>query len=392
MPETTNWRSVFTLFVVGAVTALLLAKAAVALPVLQVEFGLTLFEAGLLVSIFSLVAALFAALFGAIADRYGQRRTAIIGLLIAILASTFGAFSPNGTIMLASRICEGLGFFLVSTAIPPLMLQQAALQDRQKAMGLWGAFVPAGGATVLLAGGIVIDIVGWQGLWLLTSAALVLATGGFLYATRDISNSGSQRSSASLGSAYRLLLLPGPLTMALIFACYSAQYMSVVAYLPLILVEEAGWSIAAVGLASGIVFGCNIIGNVASGMLLDRGYSRQGVLLMASIAMGLGAIGLYSELLPISGRLISVALFSAIGGLIPGALFAGTATHAPDPTRLSSLNGLLLQGAALGQLLGPPIAALCVGDSGDWARIAWFSTAAAALIGLMALVIGRLEK
>ncbi len=301
MPTTTNWRSVFTLFSVGAVTALLLAKAAVALPVLKAEFGLTLVEAGLLVSIFSLVAALFAALFGAIADRYGQRRTAMVGLLIATLASTLGAFAPNGALMLASRICEGLGFFLVSTAIPPLMLRQTAVQDRQKAMGLWGGFVPAGGATVLLVGGVFISAVGWQGLWLLTSAALVLATGCFLYTTRDMSSSRSQRSSASLGSVYGLLLLPGPMIMALIFVCYSAQYMSVTAYLPLILVEETGWSIATVGLASGIVFACNLIGNVASGILLDRGYSRQNVMLLAGITMGLGEVGLYSGLLPVSG-------------------------------------------------------------------------------------------
>ncbi|NKB54309.1 MAG: hypothetical protein GKR97_19220 [Rhizobiaceae bacterium] len=89
--------------------------------------------------------------------------------------------------------------------------------------------------------------------------------------------------------------------------------------------------------------------------------------------------------------MVSVALFSAVGGLIPGALFAGTTIHSPDPSRLSSLNGLLLQGAALGQLLGPPIAALCVGETGDWTRILWFSTTAAALVCLMALIIGRLE-
>lgn len=392
MASRTNWRGVIVLFLVGATTALLLAKAAVALPVLQLEFDLTLFQAGLLVSIFSLVAAMFAALFGAIADRYGQRRVATIGLLIAALASTTGAFAPTATILLISRMAEGLGFFLVSAAIPPLMLQQAAEKDRQKAMGLWGAFVPAGGSTVLLLGGVIIDAFGWQGLWMFTTIALLVATAGFLHVTKHQTAAHTNRSTASLGSAYRLLLLPGALIMALIFVGYSAQYMAMTAYLPLILVKDVGWSIAAAGLAGGIVFGGNMFGNLASGFLLDRGVSRQNVLLMGTMAMGLGGIGLFGDFLPVPGRLASAVMFSAVGGLIPGALFAGVSLHAPDPSRLSSFNGLLMLGAAMGQLLGPPIAALCVGNTGNWMHILWFSVSAASLVAILALALGQLER
>ena len=185
MSTTTNWRGVFTLFLVGAATALLPAKAAVALPILQIEYDLSLFEAGLLVSIFSLIAAVFAAMFGAIADRYGQRRIAALGLLITVISSTVGAFAPDANLLLISRVCEGLGFFLVGAAVPTLMLGHAADRDKQKAMGLWGAFVPAGGSFVLLVGGLIIDQFSWQGLWLFTSAALVAATGAFLAVTRE---------------------------------------------------------------------------------------------------------------------------------------------------------------------------------------------------------------
>ncbi|MEP1209145.1 MAG: MFS transporter [Rhizobiaceae bacterium] len=392
MSTNTNWRAVFILFLVGATAALLLAKAAVALPVLQLEFDLSLFQAGLLVSIFSLVAALSAALIGAVADRYGQRRIAVLGLLITALASTVGAFATTTNILLASRICEGLGFFLVSAAIPPLILQQTATRDRQKAMGLWGAFVPAGGSTILLIGGVIIDRFGWQGLWLFTSAALLVATGALLLAIQKQPAASTDVKRAPLSSAYRLLLLPGPMVMALIFMGYSAQYMSLTAYLPLIMVQTFGWSIAAAGLAGGLVFACNMFGNMMSGVLLDRGYSRQAVILIGATAMGLGGIGLFSDLLPVAGRLASATLFSALCGLIPGALFSGAERHVPDRSRLSSINGLLLQGAAVGQLMGPPIAALCVGNTGDWTRILWFSVTTAILVALLGVMLGRQEK
>ena len=392
MAKTTNWRGVFVLFLVGATTALLLAKAAVALPVLQLEFGLNLFQAGLLVSIFALVATMFAAMFGAIADRYGQRRIGGLGLLITIAASTLGAFAPNATVLLICRMAEGLGVFLVSAAVPVLMLQQSAERDRQEAMGLWGAFVPAGGSTILLLGGLIIDSFGWRGLWLFTSIALLVAAGAFLLVTKNQSAPPTRQNNISLGSPYRLLALPGPLIMVLIFVCYSAQYMSLTAYLPLILVQEIGWSIAATGLAAGIVFGCNMIGNIASGILLDKGVSRQNVVIIGSTAMGIGGIGLFGDFLPVEGRLAGAILFSAIGGLVPGALLAGISRHAPDSSRLSSFNGVLMMGAALGQLLGPPIAAVCVGNTGDWTRILMFSLTAASLAALLALFLGKLER
>jgi MFS family permease len=392
MSKSTPWFRVFLLFLVGATAAFLVGKAPVALPMLRAELKLSLFQAGLLISIFSLVAAAFGAVFGAVADRYGQRRVAASGLIIAAAASAAGAFAPNATFLLASRICEGLGFFLVSTAIPPLMLRLSAPEDRQKAMGLWGAFLPAGAATILLAGGLLADAIGWRGLWLLTSGALLVAATWLITAARSFELAPQIQSTNSLTSTYSILLHPGPLLMAFIFAGYSAQFLAVTAFIPLILVEEAGWSVAAAGIAGGMVLGSNITGNLASGIMLDRGISRQAVVLIAVAAMGIGAIGLLATYLPMGWRLASAVLFSALGGLIPGAMFAGAPVHAPHPSRISTVNGLLLQGVALGQLIGPSTAALFAGTASGWTGVLYFSLPVAALTGVLALLLGRLER
>ena len=387
----TSWAGVFILFLVGASTALLLGKVPVVLPILQSDFDLSLFQAGLLVSIFSLIAAALAAIIGAIADRFGQLRVAVLGLVIASLASIGGIFAPSATLLMASRVLEGLGFFLVSASIPPLMMQITAPEDRQKALGMWGAFVPVGLSVVMLSGGLIADAIGWQGLWLMTTTALLIALGSLLIATRNIQQLERPQNSIRLISTYQLLLLPGPLLMALIFIGYSAQFMTVTAFLPLILVQNYGWAVASAGLAAGVVVACNIIGNVASGILLDRGLRRQTVILVACCAMGLGTIGAFSELLPVGGRLAGAALFAAVGGLIPGALFAGTPNHTPHPSRLSAVNGLLMQGAALGQVSGPPIAAVFVGLLNGWNGLLWFTVPAAIVTAFLAMGLGKLE-
>ena len=107
--------------------------------------------------------------------------------------------------------------------------------------------------------------------------------------------------------------------------------------------------------------------------------------------MGAMAVVLLTNVLPLSLRLAAALLFSSIGGLIPGALFAGVPRHAPAPGQVSTVNGLLLQGVAIGQLTGPSIASYCVEATGSWSGALWFSLPVAALSLVLAFALGRLE-
>ena len=64
--EQHSWPRVFAMFAIGVSAAFLVGKVPAALPVLRNEMGLTLFEAGLLVSMMSLVAGLGGVLIGAL--------------------------------------------------------------------------------------------------------------------------------------------------------------------------------------------------------------------------------------------------------------------------------------------------------------------------------------
>ena len=176
------------------------------------------------------------------------------------------------------------------------------------------------------------------------------------------------------------------------FITYSAQFLAVTAFIPLILVEESNWSIPAAGLAGGMVIGANVIGNIASGVLLDAGLRRQFILVIGATGMALGAVTLLGTDLPQVWRLTGGALFTITGGLIPGALFAGTTMHAPRGTEISTLNGLLLQGAAIGQLTGPPIAVAFAERAGDWSGVLWFTIPAAVVAIILALLLGNIEN
>jgi len=78
---------------------------------------------------------------------------------------------------------------------------------------------------------------------------------------------------------------------------------------------------------------------------------------------------------------VAVLLFSAVGGLIPGTLFALVVKLAPGEHTLSSTVGWMQQWSALGQFAGPPAVAWLASQVGGW-HWTWAATATSAALGL----------
>jgi MFS transporter, CP family, cyanate transporter len=387
--HSTPWPRIWALFATGVAAAFLVGKAPAALPVLRTELELSLFQAGLVVSMFSLVAAATGLMFGALSDRFGQLRLAVAGLAVAGVAGVAGSLVETGEWLIATRVAEGVGFFMMSVSLPGLIARLADDRTRQTAMGLWGAYLPLGAGLILLGGGFIISAFGWRGLWLAISVSYVLFLGVLLWAApRHLTVAVPARE----GRVRKVLRSRGALLLAVVFGCYSGQYMAVTSFVPLILVERAGWALAPAAAVGALIMVSNTIGNVSSGFLLDRGVRRRTLILMASLAMATGAIIVMTAALPVPLRIAGALLFSIFGGMIPGSLFAGVARHAPSPAHISTVNGLMLQGVAVGQLIGPAVTTWLVGmGDGVWAWSLGYLLPMAALTALAGIMLGRLE-
>ncbi|MEM9472957.1 MAG: MFS transporter [Pseudomonadota bacterium] len=385
-----QWPRIWAVFLTGVAAAFLVGKAPAALPVLRAELNLSLFQAGLVVSMFSLVAAVAGLLFGALSDRWGQLRLAMTGLVLAAAAGVAGAWADTAVTLIASRVAEGVGFFMISVSLPGLVLRLADDRTRQTAMGLWGAYLPLGAGLVLLAGGVIIETVGWRGMWLLISASYVAFFAALVWAAprgdEDSPRIGGGRVTA-------VLRTPGAVMLGAVFGCYSGQYMAVTSFVPLILVERAGWELAPAAAVGAMIMVVNTTGNVAAGFLLDRGVRRRSLILLASAAMALGAVMVMSAALPVPVRIAGAVLFSSFGGMIPGSLFAGVARHAPSRAHVSSVNGLMLQCVAIGQLIGPAATTWLVATgNGNWAMALIYLLPMAGLTAIAGIVLGRIER
>jgi MFS family permease len=390
--ETHNWSRILAVFATGVAAAFLVGKAPAALPALRADLQLTLLEAGLVVSVFSLIAAIAGVFFGSLSDSAGQRRVALIGILIAVAAGLAGALANSPALLIASRIAEGIGFFMISVSLPGLIIRLSDARRRQTAMGLWGAYLPLGAGLILFAAGFTIAAIGWRGLWLAISVALGAMLFLLLWAAPKEGQSVG-REVPDKGRIARTLRTPGALMLALVFGSYSGQYLALTSFVPLILVEKAGWTLPSASAVGAVVMLANAFGNVVSGVLLDRQFQRCTLIMIAAGAMALGSVLTMSDVLPVGIRIAGAIGFASFGGMIPGALFAGVPRHAPTPAHVSTVNGLMLQGVAIGQFIGPTLAVLLVGwGNGAWSWSLLYLLPMAGATAAAGLVLGHIER
>jgi cyanate permease len=375
----------------GICAAMHIGKLPPALPVLRDAFHLTLVEAGFLLSLVQL-AGMTAALFvGLAADSLGGKRSMLIGLATLATASAAGGFAHEAWQLMALRAVEGFGFLLAVLPVPRLLRAIVPPDRLQLELGLWGAFMPIGTALALLAGPWVMALAGWQGLWW-TLAALTALIAWWTAASvpnEALRTAGRHEWRASLRVT---LASPGPWLVALTFAMYSCQWMSIIGFLPTIY-AQAGLSVASAGALTALVSAANAVGNVAAGRVLHRGTGPGRVLAAAFVTMMVCAIAAFGfPEAPLALRFASVVVLSGVGGLIPGALFNLAVDLAPGPQYVSTTVGWMQQFSAIGQFAGPPIVAWVASIAGGW-QLTWTVTGAASLVGIaLAMLIARVHR
>ena len=108
----------------------------------------------------------FLLLGGRMADLLGRRRMFMLGLVLFSLASFAGGIAQSEEWLLAARAAQGLGAAIVSPAALSIITTTFSEgAERNRALGVWGAVVGAGGAAGVLLGGILTSGLNWR--WVL---------------------------------------------------------------------------------------------------------------------------------------------------------------------------------------------------------------------------------
>jgi MFS family permease len=373
----------------GVCAAIHVGKMPPALPALREALDISLVQAGFLISLVQLAGMGLGLAVGLAADGLGLRRVMVSGLVLVSVASAAGGFVTEVPVLLLLRGIEGLGFLMTVMPGPSLVRRHVPPAQLDARMGAWAAYMPVGTALALLVGPPWIAALGWPSWWWLgaaLSAALALAVWTGLPADPPPSARAPGDWRVRLGQTLRAR---GPWLLALAFAVYSAQWLSVMGFLPSIY-AQAGISPARSGLATALAAGINMVGNVGAGRLLQRGVAPQRLLQVGYGAMAGASVLMFAPVWPagtlaVVGPFAAVLVFSALGGLIPGTLFAQAVRVSPGPATVSTTIGWMQQWSAFGQFAGPPLVAWVATSAGNWS----FSWVVMVLCGAAGLLLAR---
>jgi DHA2 family multidrug resistance protein-like MFS transporter len=160
----------------------------VALPSMARELKATSSELQWIVDAYGLVFAALLLPAGALGDRFGRKRTLLLGLTIFAFGSVIGGIGTGAAQIVAGRIINGIGAAFVMPATLSLITTIFPPNERRKAIALWAGFAGAGGALGPIVTGALLERYWWGSAFLVNVpvvAVVVIAVFVFSPTSKD---------------------------------------------------------------------------------------------------------------------------------------------------------------------------------------------------------------
>jgi CP family cyanate transporter-like MFS transporter len=362
-----------------------IAAVAPVLPELRADLGLTPSAAGLLTTLPVLC---FAALAPAAAwlGRAVGARNAVLGGLVAIAAGSALRVVDGPAVLLAGTFVVGAAM-TVGNILLPVVVKSAFPARAGTVTGMYTTALVAGAA---LTSGLTAPIAvvwGWRAGLAVWSLVAVLAAAVWFAAT------GRRPTEQARGRAVRARVVPvsvwrSPVAWAVtaVLALQSALYYAVTAWLPSLLIDDAGLNVRTAAFAAAMFQLLGIPGALLVPVLLSRLRNQRGLAVVVAAGWALLVLGLAVE--PAAWP-----IWVGIGGVAQGAgiaiAMALVALRAADHdvvTRLSAMSQLV--GYTIGAC-GPLVVGGLYAAGDGWGTPLVVLLGGAAALGVAGALAGR---
>jgi EmrB/QacA subfamily drug resistance transporter len=99
---------------------------------------------------------------GRLGDRFGPKNLYLIGLVVFTVASIWCGLSGSAAMLIAARVVQGVGAGVLTPQTLSTITRIFPSQRRGAAMSVWGATAGVASLVGPLAGGVLVDSLGWQ--------------------------------------------------------------------------------------------------------------------------------------------------------------------------------------------------------------------------------------
>jgi len=362
-PQSTQWRGIWLSFLTGLIAAIAITKASPALIAMKHELQLNVVQIGWIMSSVAIGTVLLGVYTGSLARQHGPKKVLQIALLIIIISATATMFAPSANWLITGRIIEGIAVILISVSAPVLIAHLSKPSDMGLTMGVWALWMPLGSVLVFLASPFILQYLDWRWLWGVTA---ILALPMLLLSTRipELMIKITDPKSMPI----RQSVIPGASILALIFICFTANFFSLITYLPSYLVEVKSSSLNDAILITSILPLFIIPGNLAGGFLIHRHITPPQIMIYPALILILIMVLLLNIQASSSISLGLLAMYAFFLGMIPTAIFAQAPRMASNPADIGRVIGIVVTGQGVGVLIGPTIAGYLIGESQQWSN------------------------
>src|SRR5690606_8315051 len=128
---------------------------------------------------------------GWIGDRWGQRKTLVIALIIMVVGQSAAAMAPTLEFLIAARAVQGLA----CSAIPPIVMSMLVIffpTQRLRMLGAWAAANGIGQAMGPPFGGVISDLAGWRSIFIVMAIASLVVLLAILWTVPSLPSRNSR--------------------------------------------------------------------------------------------------------------------------------------------------------------------------------------------------------
>ncbi len=140
----------------------------VALPAINLTFGMSAVALSWVATAYLLAAAVFLVPLGRLADIHGRKRVFAAGILTYNFSTLLAALAPSGGLLIAARLVEGCGAAMIFGTGTAMLTSAYPPQERGRALGINVAAVYLGLSLGPTVGGFLTHQLGWRSVFLTT--------------------------------------------------------------------------------------------------------------------------------------------------------------------------------------------------------------------------------